>query len=94
LPKEAEVPLSWLNFMSGNKIFTWHVVGSRGLAGRMILGMNDSLYELLEFSDGVYFIRMLIKDRFNGFVWNLVFVYGPPQNGSDPFFTLWRFQYY
>jgi hypothetical protein len=64
--------------MSGNKIFTWHVVGSRGLAGGMILGVNDNLYEVLEFSDGVYFIRMLIKDIF--FLWNLVFVYGPPHN--------------
>jgi hypothetical protein len=59
--------------MSSNKVFTWHVVGSRGLSGGMILGVDDSLYEVPEFNDGIYFIRMLVKDKLTGFVWNLVF---------------------
>jgi hypothetical protein len=31
-------------------------VGSRGLAGGCILGLNEDVYDTLEFSDGKYFI--------------------------------------
>ena len=45
--KRETISVSWLNFMSSRKNFIWHVVGSRGLAGAVILGVDNDMYEAL-----------------------------------------------
>jgi hypothetical protein len=55
------------------------------LSDGLVLGVNDDVFEILEFGDGEFHIRMLIKEKISGFVWNLVSIYGAHSKDKERF---------
>ena len=46
------------------------------MAGGLALGVNEDFFDVIDISEGDYCIRMLVKEKMSGFMWNLVTVYG------------------
>jgi hypothetical protein len=61
--KAENVPIRWLSDISGRKNFIWHSVPAVDLSGGMVLGVNEDVYDILEFGEGEFHIRMLIQEK-------------------------------
>lgn len=74
--KKKDFKDDWLNSLTGNDRFVWNWVPSEGQSGGLLLGVNDSFFEVGDCDKGDYHIRMVVYDRKNDFKWNLVIIYG------------------
>lgn len=68
-----------LSGLCGGKNFSWHWSPSRGRSGRILVGINNDVFEVLETEIGDYFVRVLVYDKIAKFRWNLITVYGDAQ---------------
>jgi hypothetical protein len=59
--KKNNLPLSWLDNMTGSRNFTWHVVPSKGILGRMALWVNVDVYDVIEVEGGECYIRIPVN---------------------------------
>ena len=92
-----------VKWLSGRKNFICHVVPSKGLAGGLALGVNEDFFDVIDISEGDYCIRMLVKEKMSGFMWNLVTICGVAHKKDKEKFLvefaqvlikLWRFYFY
>lgn len=74
--KKKDFSSAWLESISGRKTFHWSGVPSVGLAGGMLVGVDDEIFEVGECNRDKFYIHMLVRNRVSGFKWNLVNVYG------------------
>ena len=75
-----------LHNLCGGKNFYWIWSAARGRSGGILVGINQDNLEYIEHEIGMYYIRMLVKDKINDFTWNLIIVYGDAQpNGKAAF---------
>lgn len=54
----------------------------------MLLGVSDSFFEVGECSKGDFHIRTVLCDRNTNFIWNLVIIYGAPDNKGKADFLI------
>lgn len=59
--------------------FCWRYVAARGHSGGIIFGLRENLYDIMDWDQGVFSLRMVIKNKKDGFTWELINVYGPAQ---------------
>ena len=67
------------NFCAG-KEFLWHTKPPRGRSGGMLVGINLGTFDVGEIEEGEYFVRFRIRNKEDGFQWNLVSEYGAAQD--------------
>lgn len=78
--KRENIDDGLLNMMSNNKDFTWHVLPADNTAGGILVGLNNDLFEVICFSDKKYCVVVTVKNKSDGFIWQLVAVYGTAYN--------------
>lgn len=70
---------AFLRNLCAGKDFLWHCKPPRGRSGGMFVGVNLMTFDIGEIEEGEFFVRTKIRNKENGFKWNLVSVYGPAQ---------------
>jgi hypothetical protein len=71
-PRVLFTPIRWLSDISRRKNFFWHIVPSVGLSGGMVLGVNEDVYDILEFGEGEFHIKRKCQGLF--VIWFLFMV--------------------
>lgn len=71
---------SFLKNLCAGKEFLWHTKPPRGRSGGMLVGINLGTFDVGEIEEGEYFVRFRIRNKEDGFQWNLVSVYGAAQD--------------
>lgn len=67
--------------------FHWHHTPARGKSGGLLLGVNYTTMYVITQEDGEYYIKMIVQDVKDKFLWDLVVVYGDAQpEGKARFF--------
>lgn len=67
------------NSFQGNKDFVWGWKSARGSAGGILMGVNSEKLEILEHHVGAFFLSMVLKNKDDSFIWELISVYGPTE---------------
>ena len=57
-----------------------HTKPPRGRSGGMLVGINLGTFDVGEVEEGEYFVRFKIRNKEDGFQWNLISVYGAAQD--------------
>ena len=70
---------SLLNRLSGGIEFDWYSRPPHGRFGCILLGIRTDIMEVLDVTDGDFYIKMHIRNKSDNFIWSLVAVYGPAQ---------------
>lgn len=70
---------AFLRNLCAGKDFLWYCKPPRGMSGGMFVGVNLMTFDIGEIEEGEFFVRTKIRNKENGFKWNLVSVYGPAQ---------------
>lgn len=66
--------------------FSWNWIPSKGKSGDILGGIRTSKFELLNFSQGDFFLRIKVRDKKSLLEFHLVCVYGPAQDdGKEDF---------
>ena len=65
-----------LNNICGGKQFLWSWIEPKGQSGGILLGINPSIFDIGYISQGDYHIKFRMRNKADGFQWNLIAVYG------------------
>ena len=57
-----------------------HTKPPRGRSGGMLVGINLGTFDVGDVEEGEYFVRFKIRNKEDGFQWNLISVYGAAQD--------------
>ena len=68
-----------LNNICGGKNFLWSWIDPKGRSGGILLGINPSVFYIGFISQGDYHIKIRMRNKVDGFQWNLIAVYGAAQ---------------
>ena len=68
-----------LNNICGGKNFLWSWIDPKGRSGGILLGINPSIFDIGFISQGDYHIKFRMRNKVDGFQWNLIAVYGAAQ---------------
>lgn len=68
-----------LSNLGGGGQFSWKWSPSKGRSGGILVGIRDSIFDIVEQQNGDHFVRLLLYDKTNDSRWNLVVVYGAAQ---------------
>ena len=63
----------------GGKYFLWSWIDPKGRSGGILLGINPSIFDIGFISQGDYHIKFRMRNKVDGFQWNLIAVYGVAQ---------------
>jgi len=63
----------------GGKQFLWSWIEPKGQSGGILLGINPSVFDIGYISQGDYHIKFRMRNKADGFQWNLIAVYGAAQ---------------
>ena len=69
-----------LNNICGGKQFLWSWIDPKGRSGGILLGINPSIFDIGFISQGDYHIKFRLRNKNDGFQWNLITVYGAAQD--------------
>ena len=58
----------------------WSWIDPKGRSGGILLGINLSIFDIGFISQGDYHIKFRLRNKFDGFQWNLIAVYGAAQD--------------
>jgi hypothetical protein len=67
---------SFLLSISGSFTFNWITLSVKKTAGGILVGLKDDLFEIISPSAGLFHVSVIIRNRLESFVWQLVVVYG------------------
>jgi exonuclease III len=59
--------------------FTWRYVAAVGHSGGIMTGVKELLFDIVDWDQGAFSLRMVIKNKKDGQNWELINVYGPAQ---------------
>ena len=65
-----------LNNICGGKQFLWSWTGPKGHSGGILLGINPTVFDIGFISQGDFHIKFHLRNKIDGFHWNLIAVYG------------------
>ena len=68
-----------LNNICGGKQFLWSWIDHKGHSRGILLGINPSIFDIGFISQGDYHIKIRMRNKVDGFQWNLIAVYGAAQ---------------
>ncbi|XP_062193487.1 uncharacterized protein LOC133896859 [Phragmites australis] len=68
-----------LNHFCGDRDFGWHWSSPRGRSGGILMGVNLSLFEVIDIFEGEFHVKFHLKCKDDGFQWILMAVYGAAQ---------------
>jgi hypothetical protein len=74
--KKEQISNSFLKAISGSCDFNWHYLPAKGTAGGILVGFKADLFEVLDYNMHDYCVTTVVKNLADGFIWNLVVVYG------------------
>jgi exonuclease III len=74
--KTDQVNSGFLDFISGNISFKWFSLPAKKTAGGILVGVRDDKFEVISSSTGTYFVSIILSDKSNSCMWQLVMVYG------------------
>lgn len=59
--------------------FTWRYVAAVGHFGGIMTGVKELLFDIVDWDQGAFSLRMVIKNKKDGQSWELINIYGPAQ---------------
>lgn len=62
--------------LGGGGSFSWKWSPSKGRSGGILVGIRDSVFDVIEQQNGDYFVILLLADRVIDSRWNLIVVFG------------------
>ena len=68
-----------LNNLCAGRQFLWSWIEPKGHSGGILLGINPSVFDIGFISQGEYYIKVRMRNKADGFQWNLIAVYGAAQ---------------
>ena len=68
-----------LNNLCAGRHFLWSWIEPKGHSGGILLGINPSVFYIGFISQGEYYIKVRMRNKADGFQWNLIAVYGAAQ---------------
>jgi len=68
-----------LNNLCADRHFLWSWIEPKGHSGGILLGINPSVFYIGFISQGEYYIKVRMRNKADGFQWNLIAVYGAAQ---------------
>lgn len=66
--------------------FSWRYVAAKGHSGGMMTGVKDILYEWVQWDQGEFSLKAVLRNKKDGFTWELINVYGPAQQTNRDIF--------
>ena len=76
--KKMSFSSKFLNFISGPWEFSWHSLPARNTAGGILVGFKVDRFEVISHFCFKYCVAVVVKDKQDNFVWQLVVIYGTP----------------
>ena len=74
--KKEQFSAFYLQSLVPGKNFVWHFIPATGTAGGILLGLNSELFEVVGYIDRKYTLFATVINKYDGFAWHLVIVYG------------------
>ena len=74
--KCEQFPISFLNYIAGQWDFSWLELPATRTAGGILVGFRDDLFEIISHFCYKYCISVVLLDKRENLVWQLVVVYG------------------
>ena len=76
--KKMSFSTHFLKFISGPWDFNWVSLPAKNTASGILVGFRDDKFEILSHTCFKYCVAVTVVDRSEGFVWQLVVIYGTP----------------
>ena len=74
--KCSKFSVSFLNYISGSWDFSWLELPANKTAGGILVGFRDDLFDVISHECHKYCLSVVVLDKRENFVWQLVIVYG------------------
>lgn len=75
---------SFLRAIQGH--FKWHSLPAVGTAGRILVGFDDNVVEILSWQNKQFTVSAMVRNNCDNFTWRLIVVYGSPYDeGKEEF---------
>jgi hypothetical protein len=69
--------------LGGNHDFLWNWLADRGHSGGILLGVKQDCVRVGAFDEGEQFLSALLRNKKDGFKWEVIVVYGPAHHDKS-----------
>ena len=86
--KRVEITLETqhLKNLCGGRDFIWHNMAPHGRSGGILLGVDLGIFDIGAIDEGDFYVKFLLRNKSEGFKFNLYTVYGPAQQQNKEAF--------